>query len=226
MIIVTGASSGIGKYLIEKFSNSTEIVYGTYHTNELKGLIHMDVREENHISDFVQMLNLGHSFSNSMVTLINCVGINYDSFAHKADIWKWTNVINVNLVGVFNIIRAFLPHMRLVKWGRIINISSVVAQRGVMGTSAYAASKAGLWGMTKAIAVENASLGITINNINAGYFDAGMTHDIPNHLLKGFIDGIPMKKLGDPYNILNTVLYLVKSDYITGTSIDINGGLV
>ena len=90
---------------------------------------------------------------------------------------------------------------------------------------AYASSKSALWGMTKVIAKENASKGITVNNLNLGYFDIGMISEVPENILDSIIQLIPVKKLGDPKNILNAINFLIYSDYITGTSIDINGGL-
>ena len=96
---------------------------------------------------------------------------------------------------------------------------------GVPGTSAYAASKAALWGLSKAVASENARYGITINSINLGYFDIGMIKDVPSEVLEQIVSSIPMARLGDPDDILKTVEYLLSSDYLTGSQIDLNGGL-
>jgi acetoacetyl-CoA reductase/3-oxoacyl-[acyl-carrier protein] reductase len=115
--------------------------------------------------------------------------------------------------------------MRAENFGRIINLSSVVAQTFVPGTSAYAASKSGLWGLTKSVASENAQKGITINNLNLGYFEIGMIQEVPKEYLDQIKSKIPSGELGHPYNIKETIKLLMKSDYINGTSIDINGGL-
>ena len=115
--------------------------------------------------------------------------------------------------------------MRKESFGRIIFLSSVVAQIGTPGNVAYAASKSALWGMTKVIAKENATKGITANCINLGYMNAGMISTIPEDILNDIINSIPQKKLGDLYNITNAIDFIIKSDYITGTNIDINGGL-
>ena len=139
---------------------------------------------------------------------------------------KWSNLLNVNLIGTFNLINAVLPIMRENSFGRIINFSSIVAQRGIAGTSAYAASKSGLWGMSKAIAAENASKGITVNNLNLGYFSIGMIDQVPEAIQTQIKDQIPMKRFGDPRDILNAVEFLRDNSYITGASLDINGGLV
>ena len=146
------------------------------------------------------------------IVLINCAGINYNAFAHKASADQWKKVIDVNLVGTFNLINAVLPFMREKSFGRIINFSSIVAQKGTPGASAYAASKAGLWGMTRSIAAENAQKGITINNLNLGYFDIGMITEVPEEILTTIKNTIPMQKLGTPDNIFNAVKFLISSN--------------
>ena len=114
--------------------------------------------------------------------------------------------------------------MRQNKFGRIINFSSVVAQKGVPGTSAYAASKAALWGLTKNLAVENAKYNITANNLNLGYFNTGMIKDIPDNMLTTIKENIPAGRLGEPNEVLNAIEFLINTPYVNGTSIDINGG--
>ena len=210
MKIIIGASGGIGGKLWWHYEEYEDVI-GTYYTNDPVDLniIPLDITHTDEINAFAESVDLDDE-----LCLINCSGMNYNSMAHKANIDKWVTTLIVNLVGPFDVIRAFLPHMRKHNYGRIINMSSVVAQMGVMGTSAYAASKAGLWGMTKAIAAENKDKGITINNLNLGYMDAGMA-------LK-----LPVDKRGSIDNIINAIDFLVDSDFVTGTSIDINGGLL
>lgn len=226
MIIITGASRGIGKFLFERFYKEGEIVYGTYNST------FPDIEKEEYftkvdISCISSVKKWIDKIKNKItrIILINCAGTNYSSFAHKSDIKKWVKVINVNLIGTFNVIHAFLPYMREENYGRIINFSSVVAQISVPGTSAYAASKAGLWGLTKSVAVENAKKGITINNLNLGYFNIGMINDVPKEFQKAIKERIPFENFGDPENIFKAVKFLIEVDYITGTSIDLNGGL-
>ena len=138
----------------------------------------------------------------------------------------WAQVINVNLNGTYYLIRSVLPIMREQNYGRIINLSSIVAQTGVMGTSAYAASKAGLNGMIKSIALENAQKGVTINNINLGYFKVGMINTVPVEMQEQIKSKIAVKEFGDPSNILNTINYIRESSYLNGACLDLNGGLV
>jgi acetoacetyl-CoA reductase/3-oxoacyl-[acyl-carrier protein] reductase len=116
--------------------------------------------------------------------------------------------------------------MREQKFGRIINFSSVVAIKPTPGISPYAASKAALWGLTKTVAIENAALNITINNINLGYSELGMIEMVPDEYKKAIVAQIPAGMLCEPNDILNTVNYIRTTRYLTGTSIDLNGGLV
>lgn len=226
MIIITGASRGIGKFLFERFCKEGEIVYGTYNltfpdTEKEEYFTKVDISCSSSVKKWIDKIK----DNMTRVILINCAGTNYNSFAHKSDIKKWIQVINVNLIGTFNVIHAFLPYMREENYGRIINFSSVVAQIGVPGTSAYAASKAGLWGLTKSIAVENAKKGITINNLNLGYFKIGMINDISKELQKIIKERIPSGKFGNPENIFMAIKFLIEADYVNGTSIDLNSGL-
>jgi acetoacetyl-CoA reductase/3-oxoacyl-[acyl-carrier protein] reductase len=225
MILITGASSGIGKFLFEKFIDSGEKVYGTY-LNSPPPLRYKDLFTSVDVSNYESVDKWISTISkDTNIVLINCAGINYNSFAHKADVDNWKKIIDVNLTGTFNVIRATLPLMRDNNYGRIINLSSVVAQLGVPGTSAYAASKSGLNGLVKAISKENAEKGITINNLNLGYFDLGIIREVSDEMQNKMKDSIPNHEFGEAEDIFNTILTLIKTPYINGTSIDINGGL-
>lgn len=226
MILITGASRGIGKFLFDEFTNSGEDVLGTYFLEnpELErneNYFQLDVTDYDAIEKFIEKIK--SSIKN--LILINCAGNNYNSFAHKSSPEEWRKVIDTNLTGTYNMIRAVLPLMREQNYGRIINFASIVAEVGIPGTSAYAASKAGLWGMTRSIAVENASKGITINNLNLGYFNIGMISEVSPEYQEIVKQKIPTKQFGDPKNILNAVKFIIASDYLTGTSLDINGGI-
>lgn len=227
MYLITGASRGIGKYLFEMFSGEGETVFGTYnHTVprnlESGKLFKVDISDCKQISDWISRIRA----ELNKVVLINCAGNNYNAVGHKSDMGKWAEVINVNLVGTFRVIAALLPIMRDQNWGRIINFSSVVAQLGVPGTSAYSASKSGLWGLARALAVENAKKGITINNLNLGYFDIGMITEVPAEFQQVVKAKIPTGQFGNPENIYRAVKFIVSNDYMNGTSIDISAGLV
>jgi NAD(P)-dependent dehydrogenase (short-subunit alcohol dehydrogenase family) len=226
MILITGASRGIGKFLLDEFTDRGEEVYGTYYS-ENKELEKDEKFFRLDVSDYQQAekaISVLEKKINKFI-LINCAGNNYNCFAHKSSPQKWNEVISTNLIGTYNMIRASLPIMREQGFGRIINFSSIVAETGIPGTSAYAASKAGLWGMTRSIAVENASKGITVNNLNLGYFDIGMIAEVSEEYQKIVKNKIPTGNFGDPKNIFNAVKFIIESEYINGTSVDINGGI-
>jgi len=226
MILITGASRGIGKFLFEEFINSGEEVYGTYlsKNNEFEKndkYFCLDVTDYKKADEVVK--NLTPKIKDFV--LINCAGNNYNCYAHTSLQEKWGKVVSTNLIGTYYMIRAVLPVMREKGYGRIINFASVVAEVGIPGTSAYAASKSGLWGMTRSIAVENAGKGITVNNLNLGYFDIGMISEISEEFQEIVKKKIPTGKFGDPKNIFNAVRFIIASDYINGTSLDINGAI-
>ena len=144
MKIITGASKGIGKYLFEKYLSLGETVYGTYFTTATDSkyqefLSKVDISDYESVSNWIKSIKLVGN-----IELINCAATNYNAFAHKADPAIWKKIIDVNLIGTFNVINALLPAMRENNYGRIINFSSVVAQMGVIGASAYASSKSAL----------------------------------------------------------------------------------
>jgi len=227
MYIITGASRGIGKFLMQKYQSEGHLVIGTYHKTMPEEVNNPFMHQVNIASiDEVKRWIETIRPQLDQIVLLNCAGTNYNAFAHKVDHAKWNEVIQTNLIGSFNVISMVLPIMRDQNWGRIINFSSVVAQTGVPGTSAYAASKAAMWGMSKSIAAENAKKGITINNLNLGYFDIGMITEVPAEFQQVIKAKIPVNQFGNPDNIGNAINFIVKSDYMNGSSVDISAGLV
>jgi acetoacetyl-CoA reductase/3-oxoacyl-[acyl-carrier protein] reductase len=224
-ILIAGASGGIGTYLTEQLSQEHD-VYGTYHTripanHILHNMSKVDIINEIEVKAWIN----GVCADDTDLAFIYCVGVNYNCMMHKSVSDTWGAVIESNLLGVQIAFRHILPIMRQRRFGRIILLSSVVPQIGVPGTSAYSASKAALWGLSKAVAMENANHGITINTINLGYFDIGMIEDVPRDLLDKIVSSIPMARLGDPRNIYEAVKFIFKADYLTGSQINLNGGL-
>jgi len=226
MIVITGASRGIGKFLLESYLTANQPVIGTFlNSSPEQNLAHyqkLDVSDINQVEEFVANNN-EHL---NEITLINCAGVTYNAFMHKSDSVRWKQVVETNLFGVYNLTRALLPVMRAQQFGRIINFSSVVAVKPTPGVSPYATAKAALWGFSRSVAVENAALNITINNINMGYSVLGMIKEVPEEFLRSIVSQIPVGKLCEPADILNTVNYLRATCYITGSSIDLSGGLV
>lgn len=219
-IIITGASKGIGKFLYKEFEDRQNKVIGTCSKTFSKVLSQVNIVHFDEVSKWIDNINLGNE-----IVLINCAGISYNSFAHKSNLLEWNKVIEVNLLGTFNVINKLLPIMRKNNYGRIINFSSVVAQIATPGVSSYAASKSALWGLSKVLAIENATKNITINNINLGYADIGMISEVPKDYRKTIKEQIPNKKFCPPEQIYNTAEYIINNNYLNGTSIDLNGGL-
>lgn len=227
MYIITGASRGIGRYLFDHLTKEGEVVFGTYNTTPPNDglnnqLLHVDVTDPNQVSAWIGLIRP----QLKEIVLINCAAINYNSFAHKANLSRWEQVVRVNLFGTFNVIHALLPIMRSENYGRIINFSSVVAQVPTQGVSAYAASKSALWGLSRSLAAENAKKNITINNLNLGYFDIGIIREVSPVFKDAIKARIPSGAFGKPEDILKAIKFLVATEYLNGSSIDLSAGLV
>jgi acetoacetyl-CoA reductase len=159
--------------------------------------------------------------------LINNAGITLDKTLRKMSAEDWGNVLNVNLSGAFNMTKAVLEHMIERGSGRIINISSVIGSTGNIGQANYAASKAGLFGFTKSLALETANKGITANVVAPGFIATEMVEAMPEAALAKVVDKIPTKRLGKPTEVARVVKFLCEDDsgYITGAAFHVNGGL-
>ena len=227
MIVLTGASGGLGTYLIERLSKDHEMV-GTYNTNKPSqtnntvSFYRVDTTDTNSIERFVASV----SEKLQKIVLINLAGVSIDGMGHKMTDDTWDRVVDTNLKGTFLMCRALLPFMRQQGWGRIVNISSIVGQIGVSGTVAYSASKSGLFGLTRTLAAENAQKNITVNTLALGYHNIGMINVISPEIQEKIKASIPMKRFGDPRNIELAIRFLIECDYMTGTVVNINGGLI
>jgi acetoacetyl-CoA reductase len=157
--------------------------------------------------------------------LVNNAGITRDSTLHRMKPEQWTAVINTNLNSLFNMCRQVIEGMRERKFGRIINISSINGQKGQIGQSNYSAAKAGEIGFTKALAQENARLGVTVNAIAPGYINTEMVQAVPKDVLEKIIAQIPAGRLGEPDDVARCVLFLAadSADFITGATLTVNG---
>jgi NAD(P)-dependent dehydrogenase (short-subunit alcohol dehydrogenase family) len=230
MIIITGISGGIGKFIGQQFSviNEEEIV-GIYNIEKPEpsdltrriNFIQGDLANEADVENLIKQLG-----ENAMeIKLFHCAGVTKNGMSHKTSFSDWQKVISANLDSAFLLAKHLLPIMREQLYGKIIFLSSVVPQIGVMGTAGYSSAKAGLWGLMKTLAKENATKNITVNTLNLGYFNIGMIKEVPQEALKEIIAAIPCKKLGDPVDIFSAIKFIFESTYMTGTSININGGL-
>jgi NAD(P)-dependent dehydrogenase (short-subunit alcohol dehydrogenase family) len=159
--------------------------------------------------------------------LINNAGISRSGMSWKISEDDWKDTMEVNLNAPFRLSQGVIPSMRSKKYGRIINISSVVAQTGNVGTAAYAASKAGLIGLTKTLSKELAASGISVNALALGYFETGMIVDVPLDQQAQIIQGIPAGRLGSTDTVCKSVEWLLSDEaaYVTGQVINLNGGL-
>ncbi|HEY1342411.1 MAG TPA: 3-oxoacyl-[acyl-carrier-protein] reductase [Bryobacteraceae bacterium] len=164
---------------------------------------------------------------NRIDVLVNNAGITRDGLAMRMKAADWDLVLKINLDGAFLAIQQVLPTMMKNRWGRIINISSVVGQAGSAGQANYAASKAGLIGLTKALAQEMGSRSITVNAVAPGYIATDMTKDLPEELKQKLLGAIPLGRMGRPEDIAAAVKFLASEDaaYITGQVIAVNGGM-
>lgn len=160
--------------------------------------------------------------------LINNAGITRDKLVLRMTPADWNDVIEVNLTGAYNFARVFAPHFIKQRSGRIINISSVVGLTGNAGQVSYAASKAGMLGLTKSLAKEFASRGITVNAIAPGYIATAMTEELPDAAKEKLLEMIPLKRFGTVEDVANAVIFLLSgmADYITGQTITVDGGMV
>ena len=159
--------------------------------------------------------------------LVNNAGITKDGAFHKMTLEQWNAVINTNLGSLFNMTRQVIEGMRARKFGRVINISSINGQKGQFGQVNYSAAKAGDIGFTKALALENATKGITVNTICPGYIATDMTAAVPTDVLeKVILPQIPVRRLGQPEEIARCVVFLAADDsgFITGSTLTANGG--
>ena len=237
--IITGSSRGIGKGIAIAFAKEGAKILINYLSqedaarktmNEIADKYHAeaeivraDVSKEEQVTEMVR--NTLKRFG-SVDILINNAGSHRDSMTWKMDRNTWDEVISTNLTGVFLCTKHVLPIMREKCWGRIINMSSVVGQIGMFGASNYAASKAGLFGFTKAVAKEVANKNVTVNCVALGYADAGMNLRLPEEFRQTVMQGIPMKRFGKIEEICGPVTFLCTDDaaYITGQVINVNGG--
>ena len=231
--VVTGGVRGIGKGISIGLKQAGYTVVATYQSNdanaqELQADFGIDVLKYD-VADYnscEMAVNTIKDRYGAIQILINNAGITKDATLHKMTVDQWQAVMRTNLDSVFNMSRLVIDDMRAASFGRIINISSVNAQKGQAGQTNYCASKAGLIGFTKALALETSGKGVTVNAIAPGYIDTDMVRAIPEAILDKIISLIPMKRLGTVDEIAKMVQYLASDEaaYITGSTINLNGG--
>jgi acetoacetyl-CoA reductase len=235
--VVTGGSRGIGAAVAKGLGKEGATVIINYNhsqeeaetvVNEIKAMGSSAIALQADISDaeatkvFIEkaLADFG-----KIDILVNNAGITRDKTFKKMSFEEWHKVIDTNLSSVFNTCKIALPSMLEQKYGRIINISSVIGQAGGFGQTNYAAAKAGLVGFSKSLALETAKGGVTVNCICPGYIATEMVKAMPENVREAIIAMVPMKKLGEPDEIAKGVVFICESEYMTGQCLNLNGGL-
>jgi len=235
--VVTGGSRGIGAAIARELGKQGATVIINYnHSKELADNVVSEIKSLGSDSASIQadiaetqptryLIEETLARFGRIDVLVNNAGITRDRSFRKMNEEEWSKVIDTNLNSVFNTCTVAVPKMLEQKYGRIINISSIVGQTGAFGQTNYAAAKAGLIGFTKALALETAKSGITVNAICPGYIGTEMVKAMPENVLQGIVSKIPMERLGTPEEIAEAVSYIIEAGYMTGQCLNLNGGL-
>ncbi len=231
-ILLTGATGGLGRHLTSVLAEAGHnlVVSARNRPEEdlpLGNTLHFVSCDLTVPEEITQLALKSAELLGRVDVIINAAGISGSGMSWKVTSEQWNHTLAVNLSAPFLLSSALLPQMRAAKFGRIINLSSVVAFRAVAGTAAYAASKAGLDGWVKAMALENAGHGISVNNLALGYFDTGMLYDIPEEIRQTILSDIPAGSFGNPETVSSLISWLIsdQAGYCTGQTIHLNGGL-
>ena len=238
-VVITGASRGIGLSIAENFAKEgANIAICSTNDEKAKDIAStiasnfgvkafgkgIDIKDFDSVSDFIK--DIADQFGQIDI-LVNNAGITKDNLLLRLDETDWSDVIETNLNSIFNTTKSVIKFMLKKKYGRIINVSSVVGLMGNPGQSNYAASKAGMIAFTKSIAREYGKKNITINAVAPGFIQTDMIETLPKEYLDNIIDNIPMVRLGMPDDVSRAVMFLASDDasYITGQVLSIDGGL-
>ena len=233
-ILITGATGGIGKALVKKFLSldGTILATGT-NTEKLDSLkkefpnlnvLKFDISDHSKIEDFIENVS---SQLVGLDVLVNNAGITMDNLSLRMKDEEWKRVIDINLSSTFYLCKHAIKKMLKNKYGRIVNITSIVGHTGNLGQANYSASKAGMVAMSKSLAIEYAKKNITINCVSPGFIQSNMTDRIVESIKAVLTSRIPMSKLGTGEDVSNTVAFLSSdaAPYITGETIHVNGGM-
>ncbi len=230
VIVLTGASGALGKHIAKYLENQGHFLVLQYNHNSIKNsnpnvlTVACDLTNTESLKSLVDktMERFGR-----IDVLINNAGISKSNISWKTTAEEWNQTMAINLNAPFFLSQAVIPSMRSNSFGRIINITSVVAQTGFAGTSAYAASKAGLIGLTKTLSKELAKFQISVNAIALGYFNTGMIDDVPVEVQNELLKQVPMNTFGNPEILAKTIEFLISDEagFVTGQTLNLNGGM-
>ena len=233
-ILITGATGGIGKAMVKKFVSleGNVLATGTKVENleNLKKefptikILKFDISDHDKIEEFIDEVN---TQLKGLDVLINNAGKNMDNLSLRMKIDEWKKIIDINLTSTFLLSKNAIKKMLKTKYGRIVNITSIVGHTGNLGQSNYSASKAGIIGMSKSLAIEYAKKNINVNCVSPGFIQSKMTDNIAENIKAILTSKIPMSKLGTGDDVANTVAFLASdaASYITGETIHVNGGM-
>jgi 3-oxoacyl-[acyl-carrier protein] reductase len=240
VVVVTGGSRGIGRAVCLRFAGEgARIIFVHYDPDEIAANETLKFLDDVGVEAKVKKLDVSsfgavEGFFKEVVqeygrvdVLVNNAGITRDAFLIRMSEDEWDQVLAINLKSVFNCTKAVMKSMIKQRGGKVVNISSVSGQIGNIGQSNYSASKAGIMGLTKTVAREVASRGITVNAVAPGFIDTEMTEKLPDRAKEAFLAQIPMGRTGKPEEVAETVYWLASDSagYITGQVIHVNGGL-
>ena len=233
-ILVTGATGGIGGAIVKKFLSLNASVLGTGTNleklnllkNEFPSLLteQFDISKHEKIEEFIEKV---FSSLGGLDILVNNAGTTKDNLSLRMKSEEWQKVIDINLTSTFYLCKSAIKKMLKNKFGRIVNVTSIVGHTGNVGQGNYSASKAGVVAMSKSLAIEYAKKNITINCVSPGFIKTNMTDNISEKFKSELISRIPMNRLGTGEDISNTIAFLSSesSSYITGETIHVNGGM-
>ena len=237
--IVTGASRGIGAAIAKKLSDNGAKVALNARTHDSlldiqniiqskNGKAEIMIGDVSSLNSFMEIVKKTLEKWGRIDILVNNAGITKDNIIMRMKDSDWDDVLNINLKGCFNGIKSVSKPMMKNKYGRIINITSIIGQIGNSGQSNYAASKAGIIGLTRSMAKELGSRNITVNAIAPGYIATNMTAKLNDEIKNKMKSSVPLAKFGDPEDVANAVCFLSSDDasYISGQTLNIDGGMV
>tara|TARA_B100000963_G_C22480484_1_gene604435 strand:- start:233 stop:964 length:732 start_codon:yes stop_codon:yes gene_type:complete len=235
-IFLTGASGGIGSAICEKFNNekfilvltsssekNIEVLKNKYGNNHF--YFKVDLSDPDNLQNVLDNISNNHK---DISVIVNNAGVTHDNLIFRMKNDQWLKVMQTNLNSNYQIIKSLLPNMLAYKYGKIIGISSIVGSTGNPGQANYVASKSGMVGLYKTIALEVAKRNINVNVVSPGFIDTSMTDKLNSSNKDAYLSKIPMSRFGKPQDIANLVYFLSSDDssYITGQNFHVNGGML